>query len=100
MYSEPWFRGFDGWWYSYVRQGGKRRQVKLVKGEDQREAAYDRWHELCRKPLNQTAPKKARWLRPCAYHLRHTFASFALQHLDPVTVGTLMGHTDGGATLG
>jgi integrase len=30
----------------------------------------------------------------CAYHLRHTFATDALQRLDPITVATLMGHSD------
>lgn len=30
----------------------------------------------------------------CAYHLRHTFATDALQKLDPITVATLMGHSD------
>jgi integrase len=30
----------------------------------------------------------------CAYHLRHTFATRALQSLDPITVATLMGHRD------
>jgi integrase/recombinase XerC len=30
----------------------------------------------------------------CAYHLRHTFATDALQRLDPITVASLMGHAD------
>lgn len=30
----------------------------------------------------------------CAYHLRHTFATDALQKLDPITVASLMGHSD------
>ena len=30
----------------------------------------------------------------CAYHLRHSFATNALQRLDPISVATLMGHTD------
>jgi integrase len=48
MLSEPWFREFDGWWYTYDRRNGGRKQVKLVKGRDNREAAYDRWSELRR----------------------------------------------------
>ncbi len=32
--------------------------------------------------------------RLCAYHLRHTWATNALQTLDPITVGVLMGHSD------
>ncbi len=30
----------------------------------------------------------------CAYHLRHSFATNALQRLDPITVSILMGHSD------
>ncbi|MFN0196147.1 MAG: tyrosine-type recombinase/integrase [Planctomycetaceae bacterium] len=30
----------------------------------------------------------------CAYHLRHSFATNALQRLDPITVSVLMGHSD------
>jgi integrase len=30
----------------------------------------------------------------CAYHLRHTWATTALQTLDPITVAVLMGHSD------
>lgn len=32
--------------------------------------------------------------RYCAYHFRHSFATNALQHLDPITVSVLMGHAD------
>lgn len=30
----------------------------------------------------------------CAYHLRHSFATFALETLDPITVSVLLGHSD------
>ena len=30
----------------------------------------------------------------CAYHLRHTYATEALKHLDPITISVLMGHSD------
>jgi integrase len=30
----------------------------------------------------------------CTYHLRHSYATTALQSLDPITVATLMGHSD------
>jgi hypothetical protein len=53
MLSEPWFRTFDGWWYAYVRENGGRRQVRLVKGEDRRDEAWDRWAEL-RQSLKRT----------------------------------------------
>ncbi|MFN0018070.1 MAG: tyrosine-type recombinase/integrase [Pirellulaceae bacterium] len=46
VFSEPWFREFDGWWYCHHRENGSRRQVKLAKGRDNREAAFDRWAEL------------------------------------------------------
>ena len=40
MKNEPWFREFDGWWYCYVRKNGKRRQVKLAQGKDNKAEAY------------------------------------------------------------
>jgi hypothetical protein len=43
---EPFFRSFDGWWYIQLRVGGKRRQIKLAKGENNREAAEQRWREI------------------------------------------------------
>ena len=54
MYSEPWFRKQDDWWYFYRREGGRRRQIRLVEGRENRQAAYDRWHELCRRPVEET----------------------------------------------
>jgi integrase len=30
----------------------------------------------------------------CAYHLRHSFATIALQTVDPITVSVLLGHSD------
>ncbi len=53
MLSEPWFRTSDGWWYAYVRESGGRRQLRLVKGEDRRDEAWDRWTEL-RQSLKRT----------------------------------------------
>src|SRR5262245_15003927 len=53
MYSEPWFRKQDGWWYFYRRQGGKRRQIPLVQGKENRQEAIDRWHCLCQSPVDQ-----------------------------------------------
>jgi hypothetical protein len=34
MSKKPYFRAFDGWWYVQLRVGGKRKQVKLVKGKE------------------------------------------------------------------
>jgi integrase len=48
MLSEPWFREFDGWWYCYDRSSGRRKQVKLAKGRENRTEAYDRWSDLRR----------------------------------------------------
>ena len=53
MHSEPWFREHDGSWYFYKREGGKRRQIKLVQGEENKQAAIDRWHKLCSAPSQQ-----------------------------------------------
>ncbi|HEY7313489.1 MAG TPA: tyrosine-type recombinase/integrase [Gemmataceae bacterium] len=38
----PWFRNHDGWWYVTI----KGRKCKLVKGEEEREAALTEWHRL------------------------------------------------------
>lgn len=38
----PWFREFDGWWYVTIK--GERH--KLVKGEENREAALDEWRRV------------------------------------------------------
>jgi len=43
---KPWFRKQDGWWYVTRSVNGKRRQVKLVRGADQEEAAYRRFFEV------------------------------------------------------
>jgi hypothetical protein len=56
MLSEPWFRTSDGWWYAYVRENGGRRQIRLVKGEDRRDEAWDRWTEL-RQSLKRTGTR-------------------------------------------
>jgi hypothetical protein len=50
MHSNPWFRSHDGWWYFYCREGGKRRPFTLVQGKANRDAAYEPWHKLCRRP--------------------------------------------------
>ena len=38
----PWYRKSDGWWY--IKINGK--QQKLARGRENRQAAFDRWHEL------------------------------------------------------
>lgn len=38
--------------------------------------------------------KKKTGIAVCAYHFRHSFATNALQNLDPITVSVLMGHAD------
>lgn len=55
MYSEPWFREFDGWWYCYVRTNGQRKQVRLAKGREGRAEAFERWHKLCAAPQTSAA---------------------------------------------
>jgi hypothetical protein len=67
MLSEPWFRTSDGWWYAYVRENGGRRQIRLVKGEDRRDEAWDRWTEL-RQSLKRTGklPSESAVTRDCA----------------------------------
>ncbi|WP_197488978.1 tyrosine-type recombinase/integrase [Planctomyces sp. SH-PL14] len=46
MDPKPWFRAHDGWWYVQVRTDGARRQVKLVKGQENEAEAVRRWHQL------------------------------------------------------
>ena len=46
MSPRPWFREFDDGWYVQIRDCGKRRQVKLVKGRDNEAEAIRRWHDL------------------------------------------------------
>jgi integrase len=53
----PYFRSFDGWWYVQLRVGGARRQIKLAKGEENRDAAVQRWHEIMAAPQPKRAPK-------------------------------------------
>jgi integrase len=53
---QPYFRKFDGWWYVQLRLGGKRKQVKLAKGEDNKPAALTEWHKLLSQPEPQPAP--------------------------------------------
>lgn len=52
----PFFRSFDGWWYVQLRVGGTRRQIKLAKGEENREAALQRWHEIMAVPQPKRVP--------------------------------------------
>ena len=54
MYSAPWFRKHDGWWYCYKRDGSHRSQIKLAKGKESLEEAHDRWHALCTRPQTVT----------------------------------------------
>src|SRR5687768_5682670 len=42
---EPFFRTFDGWWYVQI---GKR-QIKLVKGEDNQDAAWRAYYRVMAK---------------------------------------------------
>ncbi len=44
---QPYFRKLDSWWYvQTTNPEGKRRQVKLVKGLDQKAAAFERFYQL------------------------------------------------------
>jgi integrase len=49
----PWFRAFDGWWM--VQLDGK--QVKLVKGKNNRKAAGTKFHELMLQREKNPAPE-------------------------------------------
>lgn len=48
--TKPWFREHDGWWYATLRVSGRRTQVKLAKGEQHEEDAYERLRQLERGP--------------------------------------------------
>lgn len=59
MSPKPWYREFDDWWYVQVRDGGKRRQVKLVKGRDQESEATRRWHDLMSRSADKPSSAPA-----------------------------------------
>lgn len=42
---KPWFRSHDGWWYATITEGGKRKQVKLIRGEDKKSEAMKLFHQ-------------------------------------------------------
>lgn len=44
--SRPWFRRHDGWWYVTRRVNGKRVQIKLARGKENKTLAYQRYHEV------------------------------------------------------
>jgi integrase len=50
---KPYFRRFDGWWYAQVRVGGRRKQLKLVKGREHEARAYELFNELKAKEPEQ-----------------------------------------------
>jgi integrase len=35
--QKVWFRSFDGWWYATLKEGGVRKQIKLLKAPDTRD---------------------------------------------------------------
>lgn len=74
----PYFREFDCWWYVQVRtDDGKRRQVKLAQGRDNRAEAYSRFCELMAQQDPAHAANRAR-LNVAS--LFDTFLDWAEQH--------------------
>lgn len=58
---QPYFRKFDGWWYvQTISPEGKRRQVKLVKGLDQKDQAFQRFYELMAQKDPASAPDRSK----------------------------------------
>jgi len=54
----PYFRKFDGWWYVQVRLDGKRRQVKLAQGRENRELAVKKyWALMSQEDIAQAADR-------------------------------------------
>ena len=43
---EPFFRKFDGWWYVTLRVNGRRQQLKLAQGRENRSKAFDEYFRL------------------------------------------------------
>lgn len=43
---QPFYRKFDGWWYVQITVEGKRRQIKLAQGRENKAEAFHRFHEL------------------------------------------------------
>src|SRR5690606_24003514 len=42
----PLFREFAGWWYVTLRVNGRRKQIKLAEGKENRAAAFDEYFRL------------------------------------------------------
>src|ERR1700677_5085965 len=78
MTKKPFFREFDGWWYAQIREGSKRKQVKLVKGRDKEEDAYTAFYKLMAKdPTHVPEPTT---LKVC--HVSDMFLNHAEKHND------------------
>lgn len=58
--ARPFFRKFDGWWYVWVTTAPKRRQVKLVKGRENKAEAYRVYHQLLSQQDLATAVDRSR----------------------------------------
>lgn len=63
--AQPFHRKQDDWWYVTVRQGGKRRQIKLIKGIGKRDEAFRRFHALM-----ASVPSDSQTRRPNADRFR------------------------------
>lgn len=83
MTRKPFFRAFDGWWYAQIRAGGRRRQVKLVKGKENEEQAWKAFHRLLASdPSTLPAPTALKVAHVCDLFLTHSE-----RHHDPATFG-------------
>jgi integrase len=80
MTRRPFFREFDGCWYAQVRQGGKRKQVKLrdlndnpIRGHDNQEAAFKAFHRLmAQDPATTPEPTTLKVAQVCDLFLSHS----------------------------
>jgi integrase len=81
MTKKPFFREFDGWWYAQVRAGGKRKQVKLVKGRENEAQAWKQFHRLmAQDPSLLPEPSSLKVASVCDLFLCH-----AEKHNEPRT---------------
>lgn len=47
--QKVWYRSFDGWWYAALKEGGARKQIKLVKAPDSRDGRRQVEDQLVRE---------------------------------------------------
>lgn len=78
--QKVWYRRFDGWWYLTISEGGSRRQVKLVKGSNDKETKAAAEHQGVQElAARQHAPSQGEEPVPPWASAEHVICAF-LKH--------------------